>query len=77
MLIHGPPSTPYEGYSFRLEYKANLNPFHPPKVRFLDVPWSPFVCEKNGEICCDILGKEYNPLLTLNSIIISIVSLLT
>ena len=52
-------------------------PFKPPKVVFKNIPWHPFVCPNTGKICCDIFTTEWSPALTMEKVIISILSLLS
>lgn len=59
-----------------LEYDQLEIPFSPPIIKFIDIPWSPFVDEKTGKICCDILSYQWCPALTLRKTILSLCSLL-
>ncbi|MCL4135881.1 UNVERIFIED_CONTAM: hypothetical protein GTU68_041141 [Idotea baltica] len=62
--MHGPPNSPYEKYSFRLEYIPGPSyPYKPPKLTFKDPVWNPFVDFKSGKICCDILQEKWSPAL--------------
>lgn len=76
ILIHGPPGSPYEGYSFRVNYLHPDIPFKPPTVRFIDIPWSPFVDRESGRVCLNILQDDWTPALTMPKVILSIISLL-
>lgn len=75
--MHGPPGTPYEGFWFRLEYEGFTIPWRPPKVTFKNIPWHPFVCPNTGQLCCDILTNNWSPALSLEKVILSILSLLS
>ncbi len=59
-----------------LEYDQLEIPYRPPVVKFKDIPWSPFVDEKTGKVCCDILIDQWSPALTLRTAILSLCSLL-
>ena len=75
-VIAGPPSSPYEGGSFKLTLSfPNDYPFAPPKVKFKSDVFHPNV-SPTGSICLDILGSKWSPSYDVRSILISIQSLL-
>ena len=83
-LIIGPPDTPYEGgfYFFDITFPNNY-PYSPPHVKFLtyvdNIRFNPNLYV-NGKVCLSILGTWAGPgwssCLSLNSVLVSIQSLL-
>ncbi len=74
--IYGPKNSIFEGGKYDLEIKFTLDyPTKPPSVRFLTPIFHPNVY-KDGKICVDILQSEWTPSLNVNSILISLRSLL-
>lgn len=74
--IYGPKNSIFEGGKYDLEIKFSLDyPTKPPSVRFLTPIFHPNVY-KDGKICVDILQSEWTPSLNVNSILISLRSLL-
>ena len=76
--INGPIDSVYENGKFRLEINiTDEYPFEPPKIKFLTRIWHPNISSVTGCICIDILKKDkWSPALSLESVIISIKSLL-
>ena len=66
--IAGPPDTPYEGGTFRLDVVVPANyPMAPPAVRFRTPICHPNVHFKTGEVCVDILKTAWSPAWGLHS----------
>jgi len=75
--ISGPPDTPYAGGTFSLIIELPVNyPTSPPSVRFVSKVWHPNI-SPNGAICLDVLKEEWNPMLTMEKVLMSIAVLLT
>ena len=70
--IEGPPDTPYEGGTYKLEIKIpDTYPFNPPKVRFLTKIWHPNVCSVTGAICL-VLEDQWAAAMTLRTVLLSL-----
>tara|TARA_B110000008_G_C16958634_1_gene559218 strand:- start:1753 stop:2211 length:459 start_codon:yes stop_codon:yes gene_type:complete len=75
-MIIGPDDSPYEGGEFVIDIEFPSNyPFVPPKCKFITRVWHCNI-NKNGNICLDILKKQWSPVLTIDKVLISILSLL-
>lgn len=78
-VIHGPPGTPYEGGNFLLD--INIPEKYPlpthdgrPNFKFLTKIYHPNI-GVGGQICLDILYGNYSPRSSIESLIVSLVSM--
>ena len=77
VIITGPTDSPYEGAIFNLIIKfPNDFPYKPPKVNFKTKIYHPNIAITDGQICVDILNEKWSPANTINSLLLSIISLL-
>ena len=75
--IIGPSESPYSGGIFRLSMLfSNDFPFKPPRVKFITKILHPNI-DEYGNICLDILNKNWSPVLNVSKLLLSISSLLT
>jgi ubiquitin-conjugating enzyme E2 W len=78
VAVSGPPDTVYEAEQFRLRLKFSSDyPAKPPKVYFIK-PWLPQHVHvyPNGDICMSILGEDWRPNMTAESVVLSVLSML-
>lgn len=76
ITMQGPDDSPYQEGTFKLsvEFPSNY-PFAPPSINFITKIYH---CNVNnsGGICLDILKDQWSPALTINKVVLSIISLL-
>lgn len=67
----------YKGLDYKLNIKIPVNyPFQPPMVKFINFCYHPNV-NAEGLICLDILNEKWSPAYSLQSMLLSIQSLLS
>lgn len=60
--IKGPVDTPYEDGVWQLDIRCGMDyPLAPPTMKFKNKIYHPNVHFKTGDICLDILKKEWSP----------------
>jgi peroxin-4 len=60
--LKGASSTPYEGGVFQLDIRCGVDyPLSPPTIKFVTRVFHPNVHFRTGDICLDILKKEWSP----------------
>lgn len=77
--VTGPAGTLYDGEEFCLQFKFGpMYPFESPEVTFVgdNVPVHEHVYS-NGHICLSILTEDWSPALTVESVCLSIMSMLS
>jgi ubiquitin-protein ligase len=88
-LLIGPPDSPFEGGIFKCQFKFNNNyPNKPPEFKFTSSMFHPNIYP-DGRVCISILhegedefgyeslSERWNPSQNVNSILMSILSMLT
>jgi ubiquitin-conjugating enzyme E2 D/E len=76
VFILGPEQTPYADAVFKLDVVFSANyPFEPPTLTFKTAIYHCNVAE-NGRVCCEQLREKWCPSLSLEVVLIGIVSLL-
>ena len=74
--LHGPDATPYAGLTFKLSLSFPGNyPYAPPAVLFRTPIYHPNV-DFAGRICLDILKDKWSAVLNVQSVLLSLQSLL-
>lgn len=76
--MEGAKGTLYEGERFQLQFKfSSKYPFDSPEVTFIgNIPVHPHVYS-NGHICLSILTSDWSPALSVQSVCLSILSMLS
>ncbi|XP_002735368.1 ubiquitin-conjugating enzyme E2 W, partial [Saccoglossus kowalevskii] len=77
--LEGAPGSLYEGEKYQLRFKfGSRYPFDSPEVVFMGttIPVHPHVYS-NGHICLSILTEDWSPALSVQSVCLSIVSMLS
>ena len=77
-VICGPFDTPFDGGIFKLTIQfSEDHPYKPPVIGFVSKMFHPNIFESDGRVNLDILSlQNWNPALTVSSLLISIQSLL-
>tara|TARA_B110000305_G_C19388978_1_gene613788 strand:+ start:261 stop:470 length:210 start_codon:yes stop_codon:yes gene_type:complete len=62
--LFGPAQTPYAGGIFQIKFVMPENyPFKPPEITFVTKIFHPNVSKTTGQICADMLAKDWSPTL--------------
>ncbi|KAF8636579.1 hypothetical protein AX17_003390 [Amanita inopinata Kibby_2008] len=75
--IEGAPGTVYVGLAFRISISFPSNyPYKPPTIKFETPCYHPNVDINNGTICLDILQDKWSAVYSVQTILLSLQSLL-
>ncbi|KAI3630086.1 hypothetical protein MIR68_011521 [Amoeboaphelidium protococcarum] len=75
--VEGAENTPYAGQTYKLQLQFTSEyPFKAPVVKFITQIYHPDVDFETGTICLDILKEEWSAIYNVQTILISIQSLL-
>ena len=78
VTLTGADGTPYEGETYRLKITFPPSyPSQPPSVYFLSPTPRHEHVYTNGDICLSLLGKDWRPTMTAQSLAVSILSILS
>lgn len=76
--IKGPADTPYESGVFQLDIRCGSDyPLAPPTIKFVTKIFHPNVHFRTGDICLDILKKEWSPAWGLQAACRAVLALLS
>jgi ubiquitin-conjugating enzyme E2 D/E len=76
IVLHGPKDTPYHNGFFKISINIPEEyPYKPPKMKFITKMYHPNITS-DGTICIDILKDQWSSALRLNTVILSLSSLL-
>ena len=76
--IKGPVETPYESGVFQLDIRCGSDyPLAPPTIKFVTKIFHPNVHFRTGDICLDILKKEWSPAWGLQAACRAVLALLS
>lgn len=76
--IKGPADTPYDGGVFQLDIRCGIDyPLAPPMIKFVTRIFHPNVHFRTGDICLDILKKEWSPAWGLQAACRAVLALLS
>lgn len=74
--IEGPSGTFYEGLKYKISIDfPNNYPYSAPTIKFISLMWHPNV-DMSGNICLDILKEKWSAVYNVQSILLSLQSLL-
>jgi ubiquitin-conjugating enzyme E2 D/E len=77
VILNGPEDSLYAGYKFKLKMTIPVNyPLSAPNIKFITKIQHLNVNE-NGDICLDVLKDGWKPIMSINSVILSIIALLS
>ena len=75
-VIYGPVNTPYVGKKFNVLMNfPDAYPYEPPDVKFISGIYHPNI-SLTGDVCIDILKQNWSAALSIEKILLSIISLL-
>lgn len=77
-LLRGPRDTPYENGVFHINIQCSSDyPLTPPKLTFMTKIFHPNIHFTTGEVCLDILKKEWSPAWGLQAACRAVLALLS